>query len=731
MTELDIVHGNTQKHAASQSLVQAIADDESTSFKDGTLYLGYPILKGSYESKTVDGLFVSPSTGVVLFDIDENTAKASEVDISSAEDRQSDLEWQMKSIIQQDKHLRTRNEIRVGVTAITYYSRLQQLPGRLERDAHFATASNLSERLSRLDEVEEDTFRALVAVVQRVVGLSNRKPSRDTNQEDSKGAKLDRIETEIANLDHYQNRAAVETPEGPQRIRGLAGSGKTIVLALKAAYLHAQQPDWDIVVTFHTRSLQQQLRRLIKRFYNQHTFEAPDWEKLQILPSWGGYSSKGLYAQIGKAHDMSLVDFKTASDRYGRDYAFQGVCEEMVEELEEDDVDIEQLYDVVLIDEAQDFPSEFFQLAYHATKEPKRIIWAYDELQNLGKFTMGPAEDLFGEAPDGEPRVSLENESGQPKQDIVLRKCYRNSPWTLVTAHALGFGIYSEDGPVQLFHDTSLWRDIGYEIISGDFEVGKEVSLRRDAEATPEFFGELMDEHEAISCHSFETRGQQYQEVAQRIEADLEQDELKPNDVLVILSNPKKVKTRGPKLVNLLADLGIDANIAGVTSSREALFEENSVAISNIYRAKGNEAPMLYIVDAEYCMTGLMSYQKRNILFTGITRSNGWVRVTGVGDGMDAVAAEVREVKEQNYTLSFVVPSEEEMEDIRLIHQDISPRTRQKAERNIQSMQDLVEALDDGDLSPENVPAHLRKKLVGQLTRGENENSEGDTRDDD
>jgi Resolvase, N terminal domain len=39
------------------------------------------------------------------------------------------------------------------------------------------------------------------------------------------------IEREIANLDRWQKRAAIETPKGPQRIRGLACSGKTIVLA--------------------------------------------------------------------------------------------------------------------------------------------------------------------------------------------------------------------------------------------------------------------------------------------------------------------------------------------------------------------------------------------------------------------------------------------------------------------------------------------------------------------
>lgn len=45
-------------------------------------------------------------------------------------------------------------------------------------------------------------------------------------------------------------------------------------------------------------------------------------------------------------------------------------------------------YDVMLIDEAQDMPSSFFRLIYSNVKEPKRIIWAYDELQNLSNVEM-------------------------------------------------------------------------------------------------------------------------------------------------------------------------------------------------------------------------------------------------------------------------------------------------------------------------------------------------------
>mgnify|MGYP000671285191 CR=1 FL=1 len=57
--------------------------------------------------------------------------------------------------------------------------------------------------------------------------------------------KLKAIEDQISCLDKYQSKAVIETVEGVQRIRGLAGSGKTIVLALKVAYLYTMYENKD------------------------------------------------------------------------------------------------------------------------------------------------------------------------------------------------------------------------------------------------------------------------------------------------------------------------------------------------------------------------------------------------------------------------------------------------------------------------------------------------------
>ena len=79
-------------------------------------------------------------------------------------------------------------------------------------------------------------------------------------------------------------------------------------------------------------------------------------------------------------------------------------CDELLTVIGED---YEPEYDVMLIDEAQDLPSSFFRLVYANVKSPKRIIWAYDELQNLSTVKMPSLEEMFGVDVDGNLRMKI------------------------------------------------------------------------------------------------------------------------------------------------------------------------------------------------------------------------------------------------------------------------------------------------------------------------------------
>ena len=269
---------------------------------------------------------------------------------------------------------------------------------------------------------------------------------------------------------------------------------------MKAAYLHVLNPEWTIGITFHTRSLYQQLHELVRRFTYDAVEDEPDPRRVVVLHSWGARTRAGLYSTIAQRMGITPRNFMDAKAKYGYDKAFQGICAELLDLMEGNP--IEPFFDALLIDEGQDLPREFFQLAYAVVRPPKRIIWAYDELQNLSSYTMEPPETLFGNDESGSPRVQLAQTEGGPRSDVILDVCYRNSPWALTVAHALGFGCYraaNKDLPaVQMFDDPGLWNDIGYTRVSGALQPGEDVVLKRRDDCSPRFFHELLNPTDAV-----------------------------------------------------------------------------------------------------------------------------------------------------------------------------------------------------------------------------------------
>ena len=60
-------------------------------------------------------------------------------------------------------------------------------------------------------------------------------------------------------LDQTQRKISIQLPDGPQRVRGLAATGKTVVLSLKAALAHKNYPHFKILFVFNTQSMYRQV----------------------------------------------------------------------------------------------------------------------------------------------------------------------------------------------------------------------------------------------------------------------------------------------------------------------------------------------------------------------------------------------------------------------------------------------------------------------------------------
>lgn len=357
---------------------------------------------------------------------------------------------------------------------------------------------------------------------------------------------------------------------------------------------------------------------------------------------------------IAVALNETPRDWAYAKGKYGMDNAFQGICQELLAIAQSQE--IEPIFDAVLIDEAQDLPPEFFQLVYLFTKDPKRIVWGYDELQRLSEATMPTTRELFGTTESGALRINLETPPNSPQRDVTLPVCYRNTPWALATAHALGIGVYRDDGLLQHPDEPQLWEDIGYEIKSGSLTPGQPVVLERSRVSSPTYFNTLLDPDDAVVAATFSDEQSQDVWVSQQIAKNLSDDELEHDDVLIVLPDTYRAKTRAPRLQRQLVRQGIESHLVGVNSSADEVFRTGSVAIAHIYRAKGNEAPMVYAVDSNYAAASFNAVTRRNKLFTAITRSRTWVRITGFGDSMDTIKREIDAVRSHGFKLDFTVP---------------------------------------------------------------------------
>jgi len=664
---VEIRNGASKKPGSAKTLTELFSRRKDDF--DGVLYIGYPVFYVAGESVAIDALWVSPSKGVVVFDLVEAP------ELGNRENERDELYGKVESQLVVVPELKKKRKLDVPIAVFTFAPAFK---GEVDQEETFSDPEDLYEELQEIDAWDSgERFKPLLAQIQSTLKLRASKKRNYVQKKDSKGAIVRDFEATIANLDQKQEQAVIDSVDGLQRIRGLAGSGKTVILALKAAYFHAQYPNWDIGVTFHTRSLKQQFVSLIKRFCIEKTGQEPDWEKIRILNAWGSPSSPGIYSEACRINGTVYRDFGMVKSLGS---PFEHACNKLMEETTGP---LKETYDVLLLDEAQDLPISFLKLCYESLRPPKRLVYAYDELQKLNEGQALPSpEDIFGKEAD----------------DIILRCCYRNPRPVLVTAHAAGLGIYRTAGMVQFFNKPTLWSEVGYEVANGALEEGKKVSLYRPEDTSPNFFEERVEYRELVHTECFSSDSDQADWVIKEILKNINEDELLPSDILVISPDAMTMKSTTSEIRSRLMHSGVKNHIAGEANA-DVFARADSVAFSGIYRAKGNEAAMVYLLNSQQCYESADGspanlIRKRNTLFTAITRSKAWVNICGVGERMQKLSEELQLIAENDYHLNFRYPTDSEIDQMNVIHRDISQKDKKRIAESKSLMQKISEIRD-------------------------------------
>lgn len=723
---LKIVNGSTTKPVSARSLVAVFK--ARVPLTEGFLFTGYPALGAPAGSHHIDALLVSQKQGVIVFDLVEGAAADGFVD------RQNENANKLEARLRQHERLMCGRTLQVPVRTVTFAPMIQNLP-HAQGDCLVCNGSSLPAWFDALDDwPQPNGYAYLVSVLLPRASVRQGASSRAWRSADARGGKLAQREASMTHLDSQQSKAVIETADGVQRIRGVAGSGKTIVVALKAAYLHVRHPTWKIAVTFRTRSLQALFRHWIRRFAWDSGAE-PNWDHIQALPAWGAPergARAGIYDAFCRIVGAECHDFQSARQAFGRGREFAGACEAalnawMAPTGRAGPGSDSHAYDAVLIDEAQDFPPAFLRLCYAMAKANGKLIYACDALPNPGARSLPAPEEIFGRHPDGAPRVHFADAGGEDDpQDIVLKTCYRNSRPILATAHALGFGIYHRTASgkpawIRICEDKRLWQEIGYDVVGGALEDGRPVALARSQETSPQFLEAHSPVDDLIQFKCFASAGEQARWMVRAIQANLAQDGLQPNDIMVVNLDPLTTRQAvGPIRARLFQqDIPTHTASAGRASEKCPTPGHESIAFTDVERAQGREAGMVYVInaqDSDEAPDQLAAVRHR--LCSALARSTAWVRVLGVGPNMRKLSQEFAQVRARDFQLEFVYPTERQRQAWTIANRDMSDGERRRLQRRKRRFAQILSELESGHMRVEDIDPDALTRLKNVLKMG-------------
>jgi superfamily I DNA and RNA helicase len=507
-------------------------------------------------------------------------------------------------------------------------------------------------------DLEDKDWELLLSVIGGTPVL--RKPPR--NQVNTTGktrsSVIEGLRERLYEIDLQQEHIGKEIPPGPQRIRGIAGSGKTVLLCQKAAHMHLKHPDWDIALVFFTRSLYDLMIGLLDQWIRRFSCGEMHYDpktnfKLQVFHAWGAKEQPGLYRTICEHHGKRPGTVQNTKEKQPN----RGLIDLSKRLLEE--ISIEPMFDAILIDEGQDLVAEddlkyedkqaIYWLAYQSLRpvsedkpEERRLIWAYDEAQSLDNLVVPKAKEVFGEK-----LSNLLNKQpqypGGIKRSEVMRRCYRTPGLILTSAHAIGMGLLRPEGMLTGITNKDDWNRIGYEV-KGDFRrVGKPITVNRQPQFSPNPIPELWGEP-VLEFATYSSREAEMTALAENIMHNIVHDGLNPSrDILVlVLGSTYEAMELETYVASFLMEYDIDVYIPTAlklndlvpqypNNDPDKFWHEDGVTVSRITRAKGHEADMVYVVGFDNVARNESDVNFRNQLFVALTRARGWANLSGVG----------------------------------------------------------------------------------------------------
>ena len=375
----------------------------------------------------------------------------------------------------------------------------------------------------------------------------------------------------LRTLDRKQERLAHSLGPGYRLIRGVAGSGKTLVLTCRARHMAGHFPHWRILLVCFNKALSLALAQHVAGHgtVRVHTLDAL---ALRVLKT------------TGREHgDVRRPDF----DRRRRD-ALEAAS----------DIDESKLFDMVLVDEAQDLDEAGLDLAWAMLK---------------------PGRDHFVMALDGAQMIYRRRMTWNPPdmtargRTIVLDVNYRNTRQVL---------------------------DLGQRLLEG---IGRDGSSSEnpddlDVLVRPERAERIGMPPTCLACSDHRREAEA---IADRVD-ELRRRGARPDEIVVLIGT-EDLRGDVMRLVPHAFDTSVRQN-------RDRIFAvEGRVRVATLRLLKGLEFRHVIIGGANHISVhaadaGSSAEDQRRLLYVGVTRATDTLTITYSGEGIMSELEKVPEL---------------------------------------------------------------------------------------
>ncbi|EDP75399.1 UvrD-helicase domain-containing protein [Hydrogenivirga sp. 128-5-R1-1] len=173
---------------------------------------------------------------------------------------------------------------------------------------------------------------------------------------------------DIPVLDIYQESLLYSLKRGYRILRGTAGSGKTVVLIAKGVQEKLSDPSKRVIFITYANSLVSEIKNSIGSLI-----------KLRGLPlKVEDFEITTIHALMGRVYRKYVGD--------NRDIGYERLESGVTEYVESNTLNDEDRYDVILVDESQDFRKHYFKLIKALEKEDTITVFGVDETQRIYEY---------------------------------------------------------------------------------------------------------------------------------------------------------------------------------------------------------------------------------------------------------------------------------------------------------------------------------------------------------